>query len=239
MKTMRLVVLPLVWGVRSFFSSVVGKHHRDTFGTMTTDNDEALQRYYDLHAGIYDATRWSFLFGREAAVRMLGTAGTPKRILEIGCGTGRNLASICREFPEAHVTGVDVSAAMIQKATPKVLPHINRVRLLQQAYDKPVHPDGEPFDAVLCSYSLTMFNPGWETAIEAAYNDLAPGGLMVVCDFHDWHFRFFKRWLGVSRVRVDGHLRPVLRSTFKAVVDETPSAYGRVWQYLLFAGIKE
>lgn len=203
-----------------------------------TANNEALQRYYNLHAGIYDATRWSFLFGRETAVRMLGTVGVPRRILEVGCGTGRNLESICRTFPEAQVTGVDLSATMIQKASQKLMPHMNRVRLLQKAYEQPLHPEGEPFDAVLCSYALSMFNPGWEIAIEAAYRDLAPGGLMVVCDFHDTRLDVFKRWMRVNHVRMESQLLPMLREKFKPIVDRTPSAYGGVWEYLLFAGVK-
>ena len=48
----------------------------------------ALTRYYRWHAPLYDATRWSFLFGRAALIRGIALHRRPRRILEVGCGTG-------------------------------------------------------------------------------------------------------------------------------------------------------
>ena len=59
----------------------------------------ALERYYQFHSRIYDATRWSFLFGREEVLLRAASVTTPKRILEVGCGTGRNLPGLRRRFP--------------------------------------------------------------------------------------------------------------------------------------------
>ena len=51
----------------------------------------SIQGYYALHSRIYDATRWTFLFGRESILRRSAKIAAPERILEVGCGTGRNL----------------------------------------------------------------------------------------------------------------------------------------------------
>lgn len=206
--------------------------------TLAFDNDTALQHYYKLHAGIYDATRWSFLFGRQHIVDLAAGIATPRRILEVGCGTGRNIEALCRRFPEAHITGIDLSASMLEQASSKLKPYGSRVRLIQRAYDHPVHEPDAMFDMVLCSYSLSMFNPGWEQAIASAHEDLQPGGLMALVDFHDSPAPAFRKWMGVNHVRMEGQLQPVLRDTFPPVIDRLKPAYAGLWRYHLFVGRK-
>jgi SAM-dependent methyltransferase len=46
--------------------------------------------------------------------------GDPKRILEIGTGTGSGAAVLKRRFPDADITGVDLSPEMVRIATAKV-----------------------------------------------------------------------------------------------------------------------
>jgi len=197
-----------------------------------------IEGYYRLHAGIYDATRWSFLFGREAVLeRAAEFAPAPKRILEVGCGTGRNLVSLARRFPHAQLTGVDLSGAMLAVARRKTAAYGPRVSLRQRAYDAPLDPTGS-FDLVLCSYALSMFNPGFESAIAAARGDLAPGGHFALVDFHAAGSGAFARWMGVNHVRMDGQLRPRLREQFSTVHDELHRAYAGVWQYLIYVGRK-
>ena len=198
----------------------------------------ALQRYYKLHASIYDATRWSFLFGRQQIIDLVAGIAAPRRILEVGCGTGRNMDALCRKFPEATVTGIDLSSSMLDQAWVKLKPHAGRVRLIQEAYDHPVHERDEKYDLVLCSYSLSMFNPGWERAIECAHQDLKVGGVMALVDFHHSSIPAFRHWMGVNHVRMEGQLQPLLRSTFQPVVDRLKPAYAGIWRYHLFVGQK-
>ena len=46
--------------------------------------------------------------------------GRPKRILEIGCGTGSASAVLKAKFPDADITGVDLSPEMVRIAQAKV-----------------------------------------------------------------------------------------------------------------------
>lgn len=201
-------------------------------------HDPGIEGYYRLHAQIYDATRWSFLFGRSAILaRAQGVQPRPVRILEVGCGTGRNLRQLARLFPRSQLTGVDLSAAMLAIAQRQTAAYGPRVQLLQRAYDASVDPAGR-YDLVLCSYALSMFNPGFEAAIAAAHRDLAPGGHFALVDFHVTRFPWFARWMGVNHVRMDGHLRPWLRGRFTPVIDELHPAYLGVWDYLMFVGRK-
>jgi ubiquinone/menaquinone biosynthesis C-methylase UbiE len=50
----------------------------------------------------------------EAGARQV--PGSPKRILEVGSGTGDGAAALARVFPEARVTGMDLSEEMVRTA---------------------------------------------------------------------------------------------------------------------------
>lgn len=191
----------------------------------------SLEAYYRVHSVIYDATRWSFLFGRQTIVDLAAAGGPAERILEIGCGTGRNLTALGRAFPGASVTGVDLSAAMLRVAAKKG----SGATLVCRAYDRPLAAD-RPFDLILCSYALTMFNPGWEEALDCAAADLRPGGRLVLADFHDSPSPLFRRWMAVNHVRLEGHLLPRLERLFEPQTRQIRRAYGGLWRYLLFIG---
>jgi S-adenosylmethionine-diacylgycerolhomoserine-N-methlytransferase len=211
--------------------------NRDRHAPAGLPAGAAVEKYYRFHSHIYDATRWSFLFGRSAILENFPGA-PPRRILEVGCGTGRNLVELARRFPPAQITGVDLSAPMLELARKKTLPFGPRVQLLHQAYAAPLS-DPPAYDLVLFSYALTMFNPGYDTAIAAAHRDLVPGGRIAVVDFHDSRFGLFERWMGMNHVRMNGQLRPLLLPLFTPTTDRLCPAYAGVWRYLLFVGRKE
>jgi S-adenosylmethionine-diacylgycerolhomoserine-N-methlytransferase len=65
---------------------------------------------------IYDFTRKYYLFGRD---RLIDTM-QPKpdaRILEVGCGTARNLIRLAKRYPGRSLFGLDASEAMLETAT--------------------------------------------------------------------------------------------------------------------------
>ena len=201
-------------------------------------SDSIVERYYRLHAPVYDVTRWTFLFGRGDILRRVAEQGSAERILEVGCGTGRNLKELGRLFPHARITGLDLSSSMLERAKKRVAPLGDRVELVRQRYDKPLHPSAR-YNLVLFSYSLTMFNPGLESAIDAASLDLAPCGRVAVVDFHDSNWPWFERWVEFNNVRVNGQVRPLLLERFAPLHDEVRSAYGGIWRYLLFLGQRQ
>lgn len=196
---------------------------------------QGIERYYRMHARIYDATRWSFLFGRRSIVANIAAIRQPRRILEVGCGTGTNLHNLCRNFPAAEITGVDLSADMLGVARKNLQHLIRPPRLIQRAYSEPLQAD-EPFDLVVFSYALSMFNPGWERAIESARRDLSPGGIITVVDFHHSRFPWFRNWMGVNHVRMESHLLPVLEHHFSTEQCQVHAAYAGLWQWFQFIG---
>ena len=200
----------------------------------TVSGDAALRRlhgYYRWHAHFYDATRWTFLFGRTALIRLAAERLRPRRILEVGCGTGRNLTELARFFPEAEIVGLDLSAEMVRKARKKIERYGPRVSLLQRVYDGPVS-GGDPFDLIIFSYCLSMINPGYADVLKLCDRDLATQGHLALVDFHDTSFGWFRRWMGLNHVRMDGQVLAALQS---AGLNLQPclvkSAYGGLWRW--------
>lgn len=204
--------------------------------TATAPNTAAkLGRYYRWHAWLYDATRWIFLFGRTRLIRSLAAYPQPNRILEIGCGTGSNLLLLRQQFPDAAMTGLDLSADMLAQAHRKLRRRSNPITLMQRRYDQPLQP-ASPFDLIVCSYCLSMINPGWEQVLESALQDLTPSGLLAVVDFHDTRFPTFHRWMAFNHVRLGGHLLPRLNASCQPLAQQVTAAYGGSWRYFSFIG---
>lgn len=199
-----------------------------------------LHGYYKWHARIYDATRWSFLFGRDRLVRLVAqTLGprtdAPLTVVEVGCGTGRNLRRLATAFPQARLTGIDLCRPMLDRARQAVAGHADRASLVCAAYCPESLPPASA-DLIVFSYSLTMFNPGFAEALDAARSHLAPGGLVAVADFRRTPLPWFASWMGVNHVRMDDHLLPELRQRFADVRQESRKAYAGVWEYFLYLG---
>ena len=77
-----------------------------------------VQRFWNRMAGGWDANETP---NRTHSMQSaLGEMGTPRRILEIGCGTGSASAILKAHFPQAQITGVDLSPEMVRIATAKV-----------------------------------------------------------------------------------------------------------------------
>jgi S-adenosylmethionine-diacylgycerolhomoserine-N-methlytransferase len=199
---------------------------------------QTMQKFYRWQASLYDATRWAFLFGRRRLLRVLPSCEKNQQLAEIGCGTGWNLRHLATLHPSWQLTGIDISPAMLKqarKATDKIS---ERVQLVESAYGIEKSPLAAPVDLILFSYSLTMFNPGWEAAIEQAWADLKPGGHIAVVDFHDTPYTWFRKWMHTNHVRLDRHLLPFLESRFEPVVRQIGSGIGVSWRYFLFVGNK-
>ncbi|MCW6508664.1 class I SAM-dependent methyltransferase [Lichenifustis flavocetrariae] len=144
-----------------------------------------MDRIYRHQRFIYDITRRYYLLGRDQLIADL--APGQGSVLEIGCGTGRNLAAVARRYPAAHLYGLDVSAAMLQTAnaafTRRNLRGRIRTALADATAFDPQACFGQPkFDRIFFSYTLSMI-PDWRAALEQAATRLAPGGRLMIVDF--------------------------------------------------------
>jgi ubiquinone/menaquinone biosynthesis C-methylase UbiE len=108
--------------------------------------------------------RWWSPIHRPATLAMLDVAARgvdagATRILDLGCGTGAFAAAAVNRWPRAHVTGIDVSAGMLEVADRELaaLPSEarGRISLVQAAADQVPFEDGT-FDLVVSSFVLQL-----------------------------------------------------------------------------------
>jgi S-adenosylmethionine-diacylgycerolhomoserine-N-methlytransferase len=172
------------------------------------DTMRRMNRMYRLQRHIYDATRLYYLLGRDRMIAKLRPANGAN-VLEIGCGTARNLVHAARLYPNAHFFGIDVSTEMLTSA----IAAISRTGLVGRI--KVAHGDAtaDPqklfavasFDHVIISYSLSMI-PGWRHVLKAARDNLKSGGRLHVVDFGNQERLpaiarvLLKRWLSMFDV---------------------------------------
>jgi S-adenosylmethionine-diacylgycerolhomoserine-N-methlytransferase len=200
---------------------------------------ENMKSYYAFQAKIYDATRWTFLYGRNAILKKLPLDRfKPVEILEVGCGTGVNLEKLAKMYPNAKLTGMDVSGDMLNVATKRLEKLGDRVTLLEEPYGANEKFNGK-FDAILFSYALTMINPQWEELLAQTPKDLKENGIVAVVDFHDANFEFYRQFMRGNHVKLDGHILPVLEQNFTPLVSQVRKGLLGVWDYMLFIGMKK
>lgn len=132
---------------------------------------------------IYDLTRKYYLFGRDTLIAKLD-ARAGMRVLEVACGTGRNLARIGKAWPGVRLFGLDISSEMLKSARAALGDEARLGEGDACAFD-PASLLGEPaFERIVLSYSLSMI-PDWQGALSHAAGQLSPGGALHVVDFGD------------------------------------------------------
>jgi demethylmenaquinone methyltransferase/2-methoxy-6-polyprenyl-1,4-benzoquinol methylase len=140
-------------------------------------------RRYDRVARIIPLFDWLFFmpprFRQDAADRLALKPGD--KVLEIGCGTGRNLPFLRQAVgPTGRVYGVDLSPGMLAKASALCRQnHWSNVELHEQDAAEYVAP--EPLDGVMFGLSYNTI-PHHLRVLHHAWNQLRPGGRLVVMD---------------------------------------------------------
>jgi len=142
-------------------------------------------------------------------------------VLEVGCGTARNLVQAARLYPDAVFYGIDISAEMLATAHQVVgragLEHrIHLARADATAFD-PMELFGVAgFSRIFASYSLSMI-PDWPAAIDQAMARLRPSGELHIVDFGDqerlpvWFRAALRKWLALFHVTPRDGLEMELR----------------------------
>ena len=182
------------------------------------DHADLMDGMYRYQRHFYDLTRKYYLLGRDRTIRNLDVpqGGT---LLEVGCGTGRNMALAHKHFPTARLYGLDISQEMLISArktfaTKATIPDF---RVADATAYTPREFGIAGFDRILISYALSMI-PDWERAVDASIAALNPGGELHIVDFGQqeslptWFRKLLQAWLTKFHVTPRGHLREVLEA---------------------------
>lgn len=175
---------------------------------------------------IYDITRKYFLLGRDT---MLESLNPPKggTVLEVGCGTGRNLIQAARRYPNAKFYGFDISTMMLETSRANISNAKLDGKITVAEGDATDFSSEElfgvpGFDRVFISYSLSMIPP-WKEAIREALKAVKPGGSLHIVDFGQQERLpgLFKKGLEAWLAKFSVEPRPDLEQELQALADST------------------
>jgi ubiquinone/menaquinone biosynthesis C-methylase UbiE len=147
----------------------------------------------------------------------------PRRILEVGCGTGRNTPSYKRLYPDAEVVAIDCAPGLLRFAHAYAEAEGTAIDFIQMDITAMDFPDGS-FDLVashIVGHETT--HAGLPKMIAECYRVLAPGGIALHVDvpsqpensklfdqvLNDWQVRYNGEpfWMGWADADVRGHMR--------------------------------
>lgn len=152
----------------------------------TPDHASLMDGIYKSQRHIYDLTRKYYLLGRDQLIDDLKPE-SGERVLEVGCGTGRNLITAARKYPWAKFYGFDISEEMLTTARTNInkAGFSDRITLVQgdaSNFDINDLFGIDHADRVFFSYTLSMIPP-WEAAIAQGLKALSDNGSLHIVDF--------------------------------------------------------
>jgi S-adenosylmethionine-diacylgycerolhomoserine-N-methlytransferase len=198
---------------------------------------ELMNRTYRHQRHVYDFTRKYYLLGRDQVIASLDPPDGG-RVLEIGCGTGRNLVAAAQRFPGASFFGVDVSTEMLASAI-RAISRAGLASRVRVANADATRLDaaalfGTPqFDRIFISYSLSMI-PDWQGAVDVAFSLLATSGELRIVDFGGQERlpplvrTALRRWLALFHVTPCDGLEAFLRR--RSVDYDAALSFERPWR---------
>lgn len=189
----------------------------------TTSNAHAdlMNQTYRRQRLIYDLTRKYYLFGRDHLIAGL-RPDDGSHVLEVACGTGRNLQRAARQYPRSAFYGLDISSEMLISAKAKLGARAQLAQADACDFDGDQLFSCARFDRIFISYGLSMI-PEWEAAVRMSAAHLAPGGQLHVVDFSDqggwprWFGAGLERWLGKFHVTPRPNLEDVLTGVAQGI----------------------
>lgn len=171
-----------------------------------------VQEYYDRlapHLVAVEGRNWH-LQSRMALVTgtIQGFAGTPGRVLDVGCGTGFLLERLAVEGWSG--VGIDLSPDSVQLAEER-LERLGFAEHVGAEVGSAYEPPSGPFDLVTVTDVLEHLEDPRE-CLRAIKREIAPGGLLVVSTPNRRSLPGARRWLAEHGVPgIDLHLAPIDR----------------------------
>jgi phosphatidylethanolamine/phosphatidyl-N-methylethanolamine N-methyltransferase len=167
------------------FSSDVGTRAL----SVTAVENDFVARVYEKLASVYDLIFGPTLHpGRLVALERMGIKAGD-RVLEVGVGTGINTSLYPRN---CHVTGIDLSSSMLEKARERVKREgLRHIRLIEMDAASLTFED-DSFDIVYAPYLISVV-PDPVKVVREMRRVCRPGGRIIVLN----HFRSANRILAM------------------------------------------
>jgi demethylmenaquinone methyltransferase/2-methoxy-6-polyprenyl-1,4-benzoquinol methylase len=148
---------------------------------------QQVEEMFDSIAGKYDFMNRFFSAGidqawRKKTIRLL-QKDDPKQVLDMATGTADMAIMACRLLSPAKITGIDLSAEMLELGRKKVEKEgfAEKIDLLKGDGEAISFPDNS-FDAVMVAFGIRNYE-NLETGLKEMLRVLKPGGKLVILEF--------------------------------------------------------
>ena len=109
----------------------------------------------------------------------------PSKILELGCGGGRNAGELSNRFPSAKVTAIDYSEVSVAKSKEYNKDLIASGRMsVKQGDASDLRLPVDTYD-IATAFETIYFWPGLEKCFTEVYRVLKPGGVFMIVNESD------------------------------------------------------
>ena len=140
------------------------------FPEWTQDGVESLPDFFNGTAHVWDAIfEDTYQFLHKATTQQIPETDEPIRILDVGCGTGLELAYIFERAPNARITGLDQAPRMLSELSQKYRDRMGQITLVEASCLE--WPAGlSDFDFALSILTMHHFPPDTKRAVYANIN---------------------------------------------------------------------
>ncbi len=110
---------------------------------------------------------------------------SPKAIVELGCGGGRNAAELMQLYPQATLTALDYSSVSVEKAEVLNAAMIEAGRCTVLQGNVAALPFEDASFDLATAFETVYFWPGLPTCFAEVYRVLKKGGVFLICNESD------------------------------------------------------
>ncbi len=140
----------------------------------------AVERNFDQSAGIYDTFEEKHRLFETLTRKLceLNAPFEPKRVLDVGCGTGISTLCIHKSLETPIIYAIDISEAMLIKARER-LKGTEGIYFIRGDAEKLSQYFHEAFNAVFYTASIFLL-PNFKESIDQACKLILPGGVLAI-----------------------------------------------------------
>ena len=113
------------------------------------------------------------------------TVTDPKKIMDIGCGGGRNVAKLLKRYPDSKATAIDYSPLSVEQATAYNKDAISAGRCVVQQGDVSSLTLGDGIYDIATAFETIYFWQGLEKCFAEVFRVLKSGGCFMIVNESD------------------------------------------------------